>query len=100
MFIDDAITPLIIAGEGPNQDHVEAFERAVQLAGELDPATEYQIDRRYGEVNLTQAGKQRLAALTEPMGGAVDRRPAPGRNDLAGTCSPGVFHSGQAVRRR
>jgi len=69
VLIDEAVTPLIISGAGPNQDQVDAFERAACLAKELNPATEYRIDPRKGEVHLTPAGKQRLAELTEPLGG-------------------------------
>ncbi|MBP1597768.1 MAG: SecA domain protein [Acidobacteria bacterium] len=69
VLIDEAVTPLIISGAGPNQDQVEAFERAARLAKELNPTTEYRIDPRRGEVNFTPAGKQRLAELTESIGG-------------------------------
>jgi len=69
VFIDEAVTPLIISGEGCNQDHVEAYERAAQLASELDSSSEYRIHKRYCEVNLTRAGKERLADLAEPIGG-------------------------------
>ncbi len=69
VLIDEAVTPLIISGAGPNQDQVDAFERAARLAKELNPATEYRVDRRWGEVHLTPAGQQRLAELAEPLGG-------------------------------
>ena len=69
VLIDEAVTPLIISGDGPNQDQVDAFERAALLAKELNPATDYRIDPRRGEVDLTPAGKQRVAELTESLGG-------------------------------
>jgi preprotein translocase subunit SecA len=69
VLIDEAVTPLIISGDGPNQEQVDAFERAARLAKELNPGTEYRIDARWSEVNLTPAGKQRLAKLTESLGG-------------------------------
>lgn len=69
VFIDEAVTPLIISRKGSNQDQVEAYERAARLAGELDSSTQYRIDYRHREVNLTKAGKQRLAELAEPIGG-------------------------------
>ena len=69
VFIDEAVTPLIISREGSNKDQVEAYERAARLANELDLSTEYLIDHRHREVNLTKAGKQRLAELAETIGG-------------------------------
>ncbi|UCG14127.1 MAG: hypothetical protein JSU72_06575 [Deltaproteobacteria bacterium] len=69
VFIDEAATPLIISGASPNQDHSEAYELAARFAKELDPSAEYRVDKRYREVNLTQAGKQRLAELARPVGG-------------------------------
>jgi len=69
VLIDEAVTPLIISGSGPNQEQVDAFERAARLAKELNPATDYRVDRRWGEVHLTPTGRQRLAELTEPIGG-------------------------------
>ena len=69
VLIDEAVTPLIISGAGPNQDHVGAYVHAARFADGLSPSTEYRIDKRYREANLTQAGKQRLAELAEPVGG-------------------------------
>ena len=69
IFIDEAVTPLIISGDGPNQEHMEAIEQAAGLARELEPDTDYVIDRRYNEINLTRSGRQRLAELSTPLGG-------------------------------
>jgi preprotein translocase subunit SecA len=69
VLIDEAVTPLIISGDGPNQDQTDAFERAARLAKELKLGIDYRIDRRWGEVHLTPTGQQRLAALTQPLGG-------------------------------
>ena len=69
VFIDEAVTPLLISGEAPNQDQIEAYKQAARLAGALDPAADFRIDRQYREVRLTPAGKKRLAGLAEPLGG-------------------------------
>jgi preprotein translocase subunit SecA len=69
VLIDEAVTPLIISGTGINQEQVEASEQAAQLANMLQPEAEYQVDRRWNEVNLTAAGRLRLSELTEPLGG-------------------------------
>jgi len=69
VFIDEAITPLIISGEGSNRECVEAVATAARLAEKLDPAGDYHIDRRHGDVDLTDAGRQRLTELTASVGG-------------------------------
>ena len=69
VFIDDAITPLLISGESPNPDHIEATTQAALLSGGLDPSTDFRIDRHYREIHLTPAGKQHLAELAQPLGG-------------------------------
>ena len=69
VFIDDASTPLLISGEGPNRAHIEAYEQAAHLAAALDPATDYRKNRGQSPLNLTPRGKQRLAQLAEPLGG-------------------------------
>ena len=69
VLIDEAVTPLIISGEAPNPEQVEAFARAAELAGELDPQSHYRLDERYREVDLTDAGRERVAELTGQLGG-------------------------------
>ena len=69
VLIDEAVTPLILSGEGPNQDYIEAYEQASCLVKQLDPSQDYRIDKRYHEVNLAEAGKQHLTELAHPLGG-------------------------------
>ncbi|MHC4563537.1 MAG: preprotein translocase subunit SecA [Planctomycetota bacterium] len=69
ILVDEAVTPLIISGEAPNAEQVEAFRRAAELAGELEENTHYTVNQRYREVELTSAGKRRMAELAESMGG-------------------------------
>jgi preprotein translocase subunit SecA len=69
ILIDEAVTPLIISGDAPNEEQVEIFKRAAALAVELEPARDYRVNHRYREVELTQAGKDRLADFAEPLGG-------------------------------
>jgi len=68
ILIDEAVTPLIISGEAPNPQQVEAFREGVQLAGLLSPDKDYRVNHRYREVELTAAGKRRLAELGKEMG--------------------------------
>jgi len=69
ILIDEAVTPLIISGEAPNPEQVEAFQQAAHLAGQLEPDRHFRVNQRYREVDLTAAGKDRLAELTDPLGG-------------------------------
>ena len=69
VFIDDASTPLLISGDGPNQVHRQAYEEAAHLAAGLDPSTHYRVDRDRPTVSLTPSGKQLLSDLAEPLGG-------------------------------
>ena len=69
VFIDDASTPLLISGEGPNQAHIEAYEEAARLAAALDPAIDFSRVRGQTAVDLSRSGKRRLAQMAAPLGG-------------------------------
>jgi len=69
ILVDEAVTPLIISGEAPNPQQVEAFQRAAELATHLTASTHYRVSQRYREVELTNAGKRHLAELTADAGG-------------------------------
>ena len=69
VFIDEAATPLLISGQGTNQDQVEAYEQAAKLASRLDPVHDCVVDPQTRQIRLTAAGRKRLALLAEPQGG-------------------------------
>ncbi|MBS3821204.1 MAG: hypothetical protein GVY16_10500 [Planctomycetes bacterium] len=69
VMIDEAVTPLIISGEAPNPEQVEAFTQAGQLADGLDESRDFKVDRRRRDIELTSAGKRRLAELAGGLGG-------------------------------
>ncbi len=69
ILIDEAVTPLIISGDGPNPEQVEAFTQAVSIAASLEAGRHYRVNHRYREVDFTPAGKDKLAELAEPLGG-------------------------------
>ena len=69
VLIDEAVTPLIISGEGRNPDQLHAAVDAAQLAEQLTRDVDYEVDQRHREITLTAAGKSRLAGLAAPMGG-------------------------------
>ncbi len=69
ILIDEAVTPLIISGDGPNAERIEAFEQAAKLASELECDTDFKINHRWREVKLTQHGHEHLDELCEKLGG-------------------------------
>jgi preprotein translocase subunit SecA len=69
VLIDEAVTPLIISGDAPNPDEVEAFRQAVALAEQLEEGRHYRSNHRYREVDLTGAGRRRLEEIGRPLGG-------------------------------
>jgi preprotein translocase subunit SecA len=69
VLIDEAVTPLIISGDAPNPEQVEAFRQASELAGELEEDRDFRVNHRYREVDLTPAGKERLRELSQVLGG-------------------------------
>ncbi|MFW6107668.1 MAG: prepilin peptidase [bacterium] len=76
IMVDEAVTPLIISGQVPNDEQVAAFTEAAELAAQLEQPADYRLDRRHKEVNFTRRGRRRLAELAEPLGGvwAGERR--------------------------
>jgi preprotein translocase subunit SecA len=69
ILIDEAVTPLIISGPGPNPEQTQAFRQAAGLAAQLRTQDDYHVDVRHQEVELTEAGKQRIAELCAGLGG-------------------------------
>ena len=69
VLIDEAVTPLIISGDAPNPEQVEAFQQAVRIAANLQAGKDYRVNQRYREIDLTSAGKTRLAEAAGNVGG-------------------------------
>ena len=69
VLIDEAVTPLIISGQAPNAEQVDAFGHAAELAGQLEQQKHFKVNHRYREVELTPAGKDRLGELAAELGG-------------------------------
>jgi len=68
ILVDEAITPLIIAGPAPNPEQAEAFRQAADVATNLNSEIDYRVDPRYREVELTSTGRARLAELSGTLG--------------------------------
>ena len=65
VLIDEAVTPLIISGEAPNDERVEAYVRAAELARQLEQRRDFTLDPRHREARLTAWGRSRVAELTD-----------------------------------
>ncbi len=68
VLVDEAITPLIISGPAPNPEQVEAFRQAADIVSNFKQDTDYRINTRYREVELTNEGKDRLAQSAGTLG--------------------------------
>ena len=69
VLIDEAVTPLIISGDAPNNEAVDAFEQAALVAAKLTVSHDFTVNPRYREVEITDDGADKLAEITEPLGG-------------------------------
>jgi preprotein translocase subunit SecA len=68
ILIDEARTPLILAEKAGAWAHAGALQQALQWAGEFETPQDYFIDPAHRALHLTQAGRERLAALCAGRG--------------------------------
>jgi preprotein translocase subunit SecA len=69
VLIDEARTPLLISGRVDAAAERQVYERALELAGRLEPAEDFTIDARERRIDLTAGGCLRLEELAQPLGG-------------------------------
>ncbi|MCP4377752.1 MAG: prepilin peptidase, partial [bacterium] len=69
VLIDEGVTPLIISGQAPNEEQVQAFQQAAEVAGQMLSDVHYRVDQKYREVNLTKTGEVFADKLTAKFGG-------------------------------
>jgi len=69
VLIDEGVTPLIISGEAPNPEQVQAFQQAAWVASQMREGTHYRVNPKFREVDLTDAGKELAGELTADLGG-------------------------------
>jgi len=62
LLIDEAVTPLIISSQQENAPLEEAYVTARDIAGSLDPDVDYSVDLKYKDIELRDAGYQKLEA--------------------------------------
>ncbi len=68
VLVDEAITPLIISGPAPNPEQIEAFRQAANIVSNFKRDTDYRVNARYREIELTNEGKNRLAQAAGNLG--------------------------------
>ena len=69
VLIDEARTPLVISGKTDSPAEAETFAQALALVRKLDDGSDYRIIVDERRVALTEAGKDRLRELAEPLAG-------------------------------
>jgi preprotein translocase subunit SecA len=69
VLVDEARTPLIISRSGEAGDREATYREALALADGLTPGADYRIDLTRREIELTDAGRDRLATLALDKGG-------------------------------
>jgi len=69
ILIDESVTPLIISGLAPNPEQVESYQQAAAIARQLEPDSDYKINHRYREIEITDRGIDHLKELTDTLGG-------------------------------
>ncbi|HEU5124904.1 MAG TPA: prepilin peptidase [Verrucomicrobiae bacterium] len=77
VLIDEAVTPLILSAPHRNDSLREASEMAAELIGAFQRETDYRINIRHKEIELTEAGRGKLIAQANHLPGlwkGPDRR--------------------------
>lgn len=69
VLVDEARTPLIIAGRGSDADERLVYEQALAVARRLRRGSEVRVDLDARRVHLTAAGAARTTELTTQLGG-------------------------------
>jgi len=67
VLIDEAVTPLIISREQPNESLRKACIEAYHLAEQLIPGRDYKAEPKHKQVDLTPRGEAHLAQLADPL---------------------------------
>ncbi len=69
VLIDESVTPLIISGDAPNKEQVEAFRQAAHIAARLVQQKHYSVNLRYREIELTDEGFGTVMEMADAHGG-------------------------------
>jgi preprotein translocase subunit SecA len=74
VLIDDAGTPLVISATTPSALDDATARQAIDVGGQLSVGEHFIVDLQGTAVELTAAGRERIAHMTEHLGGAWRHR--------------------------
>jgi preprotein translocase subunit SecA len=69
VLVDEARTPLIIAGCGNDDYERQVYEQALEVSRQLRAGQDFGVDLRERSIRLTPEGESRAAMFSEPLGG-------------------------------
>jgi preprotein translocase subunit SecA len=69
VLIDESVTPLIISGNAPNPQQIDSFQKAAEIAAQLDAEEDFKVDHRYRDIELTDQGKEHIGELASDLSG-------------------------------
>jgi len=69
VLIDEARTPLIISRSGCGNEEEQMYREALRLAATLTPGIDYRLEMTRREVEVTAAGREKLASTAAVAGG-------------------------------
>ncbi len=69
IMVDEAVTPLIISADSQNQQQIDAFAQAAEVAKKLKEGDDYKLNHKYNEVTITDVGQEKIQKLSEAWGG-------------------------------
>ena len=69
ILIDEATTPLVLSRPGDSTEYERGFSQSLSLAMQLQQGQDFSVNEHERSIQLTEAGRRRLADLAEPLGG-------------------------------
>ncbi len=90
ILIDEARTPLIIAGADSNPLPASVFTQALGFAGQLKASTDFMISGNGHNVELTSTGSETLKKLSDGLSGIWEARKA--REELVNYALAAIHH--------
>jgi preprotein translocase subunit SecA len=69
IFVDEARTPLILAGPASDRGMSPHYERALWLATQLRRDADFRVNEMARRIVMTTQGARRLAGIADPFGG-------------------------------
>ncbi|MFK5926816.1 MAG: prepilin peptidase [Desulfuromusa sp.] len=74
VLIDEAVTPLIISQAQENGSFQDAIVKVQKISETLTAGIDYQVDRRYREINLTKSAEATIAKTTVSLPGIFQNK--------------------------